>query len=81
VLYDLPHAGGSQRRRAEPSPLTHRETDVLRLLAEGMVYKQIGSALSLSPSTVRSHLHHTYKKLGVADRAQATMRATEMGWL
>lgn len=81
VLYDLPHAGGSQRRRAEASPLSERETGVLRLLADGMVYKQIGAALDLSASTVRSHLHHTYKKLGVSDRAQAVMRASEMGWI
>lgn len=81
VLFDLPHAGGSQRRRAEPSPLSDRETSVLRVLAQGKVYKTIASELGVSPSTVRTHLHNIYAKLGVTDRAQAVLRATEKGWL
>lgn len=81
VLFDLPHAGGSQRRRAEPSPLSDRETDILRILAAGKVYKQIATELELATSTVRTHLHNAYVKLGVTDRAQAVLHATEMGWI
>ena len=81
VLFDLPHSGGSERRRAEPSPLSTRETTVLRILAQGKVYKVIAQELGLSTSTVRSHLHKAYDKLGVGDRAQAVLRATEMGWI
>ena len=81
VLFDLPHAGGSERRRAEPSPLSPRETTVLRILAQGKVYKVIADELGLTASTVRSHLHKAYDKLGVSDRAQAVLRATEMGWI
>ena len=81
VLFDLPHAGGSQRRRAEPSPLSERETAVLRVLSRGEVYKGIATELGVSPSTVRTHLHNVYAKLGVGDRAQAVLRATEKGWL
>lgn len=81
VLFDLPHMSGSQRRRSEPSPLSDRETAVLRLLAEGQLYTQIAHALTLSVSTVRSHLHNTYGKLGVPDRAQAVLRATDMAWI
>jgi putative nucleotidyltransferase with HDIG domain len=81
VLFDLPRAAGSERRRAEPSPLSARETTVLRILAQGKVYKVIAEELGLSTSTVRSHLHKAYDKLGVADRAQAVLRATEMGWI
>jgi putative nucleotidyltransferase with HDIG domain len=81
VLFDLPHAGGSQRRRAERSPLSDRETAVLRILAEGKLYKGIALELGVKTSTVRSHLHHVYAKLGVQDRAQAVLRATEMGWI
>jgi putative nucleotidyltransferase with HDIG domain len=81
VLFDLPHSGGSDRRRAEPSPLSSRETAVLRVLAEGKVYKVIAVQLGLATSTVRSHLHNIYAKLGVDDRAQAVLRATELGWL
>ena len=62
-------------------PLSGRERDVLRLLAEGKVYKQIASDLMLSTSTVRTHLHNVYGKLGAVDRAQAVLIATERGWL
>ena len=37
--------------------------------------------LNIAVSTVRSHLHKTYKKIGAADRAQAVLMATERGWL
>jgi putative nucleotidyltransferase with HDIG domain len=81
VMFDLPHTGGSRRHRAERSPLSIRETDVLRLLADGKVYKQIALELGLAVSTIRSHLHTSYTKLGAVDRAQAVIRATEMGWI
>lgn len=81
ALFDLPHVGGSQRRRADPSPLSVRETTIIRRLAEGKLYKEIAAELGLSTSTVRTHLHNTYLKLEVADRAQAVLRATEMGWI
>jgi DNA-binding NarL/FixJ family response regulator len=81
VLFDLPRPGGSRRRRADPSPLSSRETEVLSSLAQGKVYKDIGAELGLAASTVRSHLHNIYITLGVSDRAQAVLRATEMGWL
>ena len=55
--------------------------DVLRRLAEGKVYKQIAQELELSASTVRSHLHNVYGKLGAVDRAQAVLMATEQGWI
>lgn len=81
ILFDLPHAGGSHQRRAERSPLSRRQSDALRGLADGKVYKEIAVELGTSASTVRSHLHNVYRKLGVADRAQAVLRATEMGWI
>jgi putative nucleotidyltransferase with HDIG domain len=81
ILFDLPHADGSHRRRAEPSPLSPRETDALRGLAAGKVYKVIAREQGIRTSTVRTHLHHVYSKLGVVDRAQAVLRATEMGWI
>jgi DNA-binding NarL/FixJ family response regulator len=55
--------------------------DVLKRLAEGKVYKQIAHELMLSTSTVRTHLHNVYGKLGAVDRAQAVLIATEHGWL
>ncbi len=49
--------------------------DVLKRLAEGKVYKQIAHELALSTSTVRTHLHNIYGKLGAVDRAQAVLVA------
>ena len=81
VMFDLPHTAGSRRRRSEASPLSSRQTEVLHLLAEGKVYKQIALELGIAESTIRTHLHQTYEKLGVGDRAQAVLRATEEGWI
>jgi putative nucleotidyltransferase with HDIG domain len=80
ALFDLPQGGGA-RKRAMPSPLSDRETATLRELAAGKVYKDIAEELGVATSTVRTHLHSVYAKLEVADRAQAVLRATEMGWI
>lgn len=82
VMFDLPIAAAPTRKRAiEACPLSSRELDVLRRLAEGKVYKQIAHELDLSTSTVRTHLHNVYGKLGAVDRAQAVLLANERGWL
>jgi len=81
VMYDLPYPTGGRARQIDPSPLSAREQEVLKRLAEGKVYKQIAHELSLSTSTVRTHLHNIYGKLGAVDRAQAVLIATERGWL
>jgi DNA-binding NarL/FixJ family response regulator len=79
-MYELPHAPAA-RRASEPSPLSDRESEILRGLAQGKVYKAIAADFGLSTSTVRTHLHNTYGKLGAVDRAQAVLIATERGWL
>jgi putative nucleotidyltransferase with HDIG domain len=81
VLYELPRGTASRRRASGPCPLSTRELEVLRRLAEGKVYKQIAADLDLSASTVRSHLHNVYGKLGALDRAQAVLMATDQGWI
>jgi putative nucleotidyltransferase with HDIG domain len=81
VMYDLPYPQVGRTRQVDPCPLSGRETEVLKRLAEGKVYKQIAHELSLSTSTVRTHLHNIYGKLGAVDRAQAVLMATERGWL
>lgn len=81
VMYELPYPTDGGRRQIDPCPLSGREVEVLRRLAEGKVYKQIALELSLSTSTVRTHLHNTYCKLGAVDRAQAVLIATQRGWL
>jgi putative nucleotidyltransferase with HDIG domain len=82
VLYDLPLPTASSRpRMIDPCPLSSRELEVVRRLARGMVYKQIAGELALSTSTIRTHLHNIYGKLGARDRAQAVLIATERGWI
>jgi DNA-binding NarL/FixJ family response regulator len=81
VMFELPGGGAAKRRSVEPCPLTDKELQALRGLAAGKVYKEIAVDLGIATSTVRSHLHKTYKKVGATDRAQAVLLATERGWL
>lgn len=81
LLYEFPYAHTPRRRAPEPCPLSGRELDALRGLAEGKVYKEIAEDLSLSASTVRTHLHNVYRKLGAIDRAQAVLIARDRGWI
>ena len=80
-LLDRLEAAGARYSHGDGSPLGARQREVLGLLAEGKVCKQIASELGLSSSTVRTHLHQVYLRLGVVDRAQAVLIATERGWL
>jgi putative nucleotidyltransferase with HDIG domain len=81
LLYELPYSRQDASRVAEPCPLSARELDVLRHLSEGMVYKQIAGEMQLSVSTIRTHLHNVYGKIGAVDRAQAVLTARDRGWI
>jgi putative nucleotidyltransferase with HDIG domain len=81
LLYELPLPTQDATRISEPCPLSGRELDVLRHLSEGMVYKQIASEMHLSVSTIRTHLHNVYGKIGAVDRAQAVLLARDRGWI
>ncbi len=81
LLYELPLPTQDATRISEPCPLSSRELDVLRHLSEGMVYKQIASEMHLSVSTIRTHLHNVYGKIGAVDRAQAVLMARDRGWI
>jgi putative nucleotidyltransferase with HDIG domain len=81
LLYELPLPTQDTSRISEPCPLSSRELDVLRHLSEGMVYKQIATEMHLSVSTIRTHLHNVYGKIGAVDRAQAVLMARDRGWI
>jgi predicted ATPase/DNA-binding CsgD family transcriptional regulator len=67
------------RQPAVASPLTTREQEVLRLVAEGLSNRLIAQQLFLSPRTVEHHLTSIFTKLGVETRAQAVAVATRDG--
>ena len=74
-----PGAAPSEEYVSEP--LTDRETEILRLLAQGQTNPQIARELVVSPGTVKNHVRHIIAKLGVSDRTQAAVRAMELGLL
>lgn len=67
------------RTPESPQTLTERETEVLRLLAEGKANKEIALALSISETTVKTHVSNILMKLGVPSRTQAALYAIRIG--
>lgn len=68
-----------RRSQAPQATLTSRETEVLKLLVEGASVAQVGKALFMSPSTVKTHIGKIYEKLGAHNRASAVMLAVRLG--
>jgi two-component system, NarL family, response regulator LiaR len=62
-----------------PEALTERETEVLRLLAQGKANKEIARSLNISEKTVKVHVSNILSKLGVQSRTQATLYAIRVG--
>jgi NarL family two-component system response regulator LiaR len=60
-------------------PLTGRETNVLRLLAQGCSNKEIAQSLHVAEDTVKTHVRHILAKLGVQNRTQAILAAMRQG--
>ncbi|MDQ7806422.1 response regulator transcription factor [Amycolatopsis sp. A133] len=62
-------------------PLSERELEVLRLLADGRSNREIAAALFLAEGTVKNHVTNVLGKLGARDRTQAALRARDLGLL
>jgi DNA-binding NarL/FixJ family response regulator len=67
--------------RAATNVLSQREIAVLRLVAEGLVNKQIGAELGLSENTVKTHIARIMGKVGTHDRTSLAMKAVSLGLL
>jgi two-component system nitrate/nitrite response regulator NarL len=71
-----------ERERSGGMPqLSAREREVLHLIADGLSAPDIGKQIHLSTTTVKSHLHSLYEKLGVSDRAAAVAEGMRRGLL
>ncbi|WP_430780117.1 response regulator [Actinoplanes sp. G11-F43] len=68
-----------QLRSPAKEPLSHREIEVLTLIARGCTNRETATRLFISEATVKTHLLHAYAKLGVRDRASAVATAIEQG--
>ncbi len=68
-LVSIFHTQGKARHQIEP--LSPRENEVLQLLSDGLLYKEIAEQLSISIATVRQHIHRIYEKLHVQNRTEA----------
>jgi DNA-binding NarL/FixJ family response regulator len=71
-------SGGPRGSRLAP-PLTERELEVIRALAQGMSDRQIARSLDISEKTVRNHTSNIYRKLHIYDRTQAVIYAIREG--
>jgi DNA-binding NarL/FixJ family response regulator len=65
----------------KPSPLTERETELLRLTAKGLSFDTIGELMGISSHTVVAHVKKIYRKLAVHSRAEAVYEAGQLGLL
>jgi two-component system NarL family response regulator len=77
--YYSPVVAAKLAERLPRQELSARETEVLRLVAEGKSNKEVAAQLGLSDGTVRIHLSHIFEKLGVHDRTHAVIQAIQRG--
>ena len=75
------HPQGKQVNGCGASPLTERETELLRLTAKGLSFDTISELMGISPHTVVAHVRKIYRKLAVHSRGEAVYEATQLGLL
>jgi DNA-binding NarL/FixJ family response regulator len=75
----MPDDGAAPRPQPLVVPLSDRELEVLRLLAEGGSNREIAGTLFLAEGTVKNHVTNVLAKLGARDRTQAALRARALG--
>jgi DNA-binding NarL/FixJ family response regulator len=63
----------------ERSPLSHREREIVQLVAQGYKNKEMAEKMFISEQTVKNHLHNIFDKLGVSDRLELALYAIHKG--
>lgn len=80
VVHDFPvHVWSPNWIETSDASLTARELELLALVATGLTNAEISRAMFLAESSVKTYLKRVYRKLGISSRAQAVMRAVELG--
>jgi len=80
VLDRLAHISRQQTQGADPADtLSPREVEVLQLIADGSANKEIAATLTISESTVKTHVANIFTKLNVSHRTEAVTKALQRG--
>jgi len=76
-----PPPASAHTEQASPTPvLSAHQLQILRLVADGLTYKEVGARLCLSPRTVKYHMAQIMDRLHLQNRAQVLAHAGRMGW-
>lgn len=81
ILKEFSHPDRSAGSGEAISPLTARETDILRLVAKGLSNRDIAAQLTISEHTVKNHLKNIFHKLHLENRSQLVRYVYERGWM
>jgi len=71
--------GSASGKTRERSPLSHREREIVQLVAQGYKNKEMAEKMFISEQTVKNHLHNIFDKLGVSDRLELALYAIHKG--
>ncbi|RYG42525.1 MAG: LuxR family transcriptional regulator [Chitinophagaceae bacterium] len=63
--------------KTNQTPLTRREAEIIHELSRGLYYKEIAGKIFISTETVKKHVRSIYKKMGVRNRVEATLKYTQ----
>jgi DNA-binding NarL/FixJ family response regulator len=79
VLRGIERFGAGFDALPTPEPLTKREVEILRMMANGYSNREIGKACFVAEGTVKNHISNILSKLGVRDRTRAVLRGLHLG--
>lgn len=70
-----------RRSDAPPPALTPRETEVVRLVADGLTNDEVSAAMGITSKTVEAHLGRIFERTGIQSRSELATRAIREGWI